>query len=529
MNMHLLIPMSGQGTRYQQMGYNLPKPLIPVNGKPMIERLLEVMPKQWHTHFVVAENHADSGLIATLRDLRPDANIVIIGRHGKGPGHACLAALGDIPPEDPVLVSYCDYGMVWDPVQFERFVEHSECDSCLVSYRGFHAHYINPQTYAYARLVNSRVVEVKEKGSFTDDREQEHASSGAYYFKTARQLKAALDYQIKKDISLNGEYYTSLTVQALLDMEPSSDVRVFEVPAFFQWGTPADLRDYEYWERTFAGAIKNSNRKMSCDQVLMPMAGRGSRFADVSEWPKPFIPIDGALMFEAALATLPQAESTVIVALKEHEALLGPPVDGRHIVLLDNTPSGQALSTFAGISALQPKKNVVVSSCDHGIVLNDRLWRKFLDDPQCDAAIFTIRGFPLAVDRPSSFAYVIPRSGDDSPIPEVSKVSVKLPVSSQPDQDHVLVGTFWFRSTFLLQEACEDLFKHDVRVNGELYLDSVFSLMMAKGLSVRMIPLDGYIGWGDPNSLAVALYWQEVFGGHRIGPPRARFPGVKQC
>jgi hypothetical protein len=62
-------------------------------------------------------------------------------------------------------------------------------------------------------------------------------------------------------------------------------------------------------------------------------------------------------------------------------------------------------------------------------------------------------------------------------------------------------------------------------VNGELYLDSVFECLIESGQTVRMIPLDGYICWGDPDSLAEALYWEEFFTTRSISP-RPRFPGI---
>ena len=58
----LLIPMSGQGNRYRQAGYQEPKPLIPVNGVPMISRLLENFPQSWPSVFVMAENHKNTEL-----------------------------------------------------------------------------------------------------------------------------------------------------------------------------------------------------------------------------------------------------------------------------------------------------------------------------------------------------------------------------------------------------------------------------------------------------------------------------------
>ena len=37
---NVVIPMAGAGSRFQEQGYELPKPLIDVCGKPMIERVI---------------------------------------------------------------------------------------------------------------------------------------------------------------------------------------------------------------------------------------------------------------------------------------------------------------------------------------------------------------------------------------------------------------------------------------------------------------------------------------------------------
>ncbi|MFM8315958.1 MAG: NTP transferase domain-containing protein, partial [Deltaproteobacteria bacterium] len=235
-NIQLLIPMSGQGNRYRDAGYKEPKPLIPVNGVPMITRLLENFPDSWPTVFVMAENHKNTELPSVLTKNRPLGYQVFIEKHTQGPSFAALKGLEHLDPELPVLLSYCDYAMVWDSTRFTHFVEETQCDACVVSYRGYHAHYRSPQQYAYCRMSGERVVEVKEKGSFTSNREQEFASSGGYYFKSARLLKKAIEFQLAQNLQLNGEFYSSLTVEALLRMDPKAHVRVFEIPGFFQWG-----------------------------------------------------------------------------------------------------------------------------------------------------------------------------------------------------------------------------------------------------------------------------------------------------
>jgi len=519
----LLIPMSGQGNRYRAAGYSEPKPLIPVNGVPMISRLLKNFPEHWPTVFVMAENHRDTELPAVLSIERPQAKQLFIEKHNRGPGLAALKGLEQLDPELPVFLSYCDYAMVWDATRFSRFVDDTDCDACVISYRGYHAHYRSSLQYAYSRMQGERVVEVKEKGSFTSNREEEFASSGGYFFKSAKLLKKAIEFQIANKLELNGEYYSSLTVEALLRMDPKAHVRVFEIPAFFQWGTPEDLQIFEYWERSF----KAYNRIVGMErpqvaQVLMPMAGFGSRFSKLTSIPKPFIPLAGVPMYRKALESLPAGDKTVLVSLdsvKEHFKGISETV-----VSLKATPKGQALSTEAGLSQLQGDKEVLVSSCDHGIVLEPSLWKEFRQHPDCEAAIFTIQGYPGAKSRPNAFAYVV--SQGTGKFPEVKKVSVKAPVSNEPMKDSLLVGTFWFKSAKILNEGIELLKKSERLVNGELYLDSVFELLMEQGIRVREIPLSGYLCWGDPEALSEALYWHEVFCGFRMDK-REQFPGVK--
>jgi len=374
-------------------------------------------------------------------------------------------------------------------------------------------------------MEGERVVEVREKGPFTDNRENEFASAGGYYFRSAKLLREAIEYQQKIGLSLNGEFYTSLTTEALLRMKTDAHVRVFEIPGFFQWGTPEDLQIFEFWEKAYRSANRFAGASVEVDQVLMPMAGLGSRFNALTPLKKPCVPVDGVPMFMQALKSMPRAKKAVFVALSSFVEDIRPHFTPEcEAVVLEETPPGQALSTEAGVGRLDPEKEVIVTSCDHGIVLDPSLWNAFRAAPDCDAAIFTMRGFPGATRRPQAYAYVREAAGG-ARFPAVEGVSVKKPISDQPSRDPVLVGTFWFRSAELLQKGITELKKRDVRVNGELYLDSVFDVLAEMGHRVRAIPLDGYLCWGDPDSLKETLYWKEIFMGHRIAP-REPFPGV---
>lgn len=544
----LVFPMSGQGTRYKKVGYTQPKPLIPVLGKPMIEHLLNQFPVDWPCTFIIAENHQATELPQLLQKLRPGCDILTVPQHSEGPGRPLQVALEklmlDSRQDEPLLVSYCDYSMIWDPRKFSEMVQATRCDAALVSYTGFHAHYLSPVTYAYSRLQGERVVEVKEKGSFTAHRENEFASCGAYYFKNCSVLKEALDFQYKNQIRLNGEYYTSLTVQALLLARPSAHVRVFEIPYFFQWGTPEDLWDFEYWAKTFK-ASRSKSSELQVDQLLMPMAGLGSRFKALTSTPKPFITVAGKPIYKKALQSLPKAKLQAIVALKEHSeflpasspsglesaqlkstALQASNTDFQPMEcykFLQETPPGQALTTKEGLSLLDPQKSVLISACDHQLFIPNKNWNQVMKEKP-DAVIFTVKGFPGCRRNPKAFAYVEPKDSQ-APVCEVKSVSVKVPFSEEPSKDHLLVGTFWFQKVHELNELIQDLIDQNLQVNGELYLDSVLNLYLKKNKKVFLCQCDGYINWGDPDSMAEALYWTEVHQGpKRIR--RGRYSGV---
>ena len=55
--MNILIPMAGEGSRFAKEGYTFPKPLIDVNGKPMIQAVVENLDFNANYIFLVRKEH----------------------------------------------------------------------------------------------------------------------------------------------------------------------------------------------------------------------------------------------------------------------------------------------------------------------------------------------------------------------------------------------------------------------------------------------------------------------------------------
>jgi NDP-sugar pyrophosphorylase family protein len=50
--MQIVIPMSGFGERFRRAGYSVPKPLIEVEGKPIIAHVLSMFPNETDVFFI---------------------------------------------------------------------------------------------------------------------------------------------------------------------------------------------------------------------------------------------------------------------------------------------------------------------------------------------------------------------------------------------------------------------------------------------------------------------------------------------
>ena len=87
----VVIPMSGFGERFRRVGYAVPKPLIEVDGKPIIGHVIDMFPGETDFIFICNNDHLanlDYGMAKILKELCPSGRIVGIPAHNFGPIYA---------------------------------------------------------------------------------------------------------------------------------------------------------------------------------------------------------------------------------------------------------------------------------------------------------------------------------------------------------------------------------------------------------------------------------------------------------
>ena len=127
--MNILIPMAGAGSRFKDVGYQLPKPLIDVNGKPMIQRVVENLDINGKYIFVARQEHCEKyNIKALLKKIAPNCEIVTT--NGLTEGQACSALLASehIDSSEPLLIVNSDNYFLWDTENFLHTVQHPDVE-----------------------------------------------------------------------------------------------------------------------------------------------------------------------------------------------------------------------------------------------------------------------------------------------------------------------------------------------------------------------------------------------------------------
>jgi hypothetical protein len=83
----------------------------------------------------------------------------------------------------------------------------------------------------------------------------------------------------------------------------------------------------------------------------------------------------------------------------------------------------------------------------------------------------------------------------------IKDMSVKVPVSTNPFNDHAVVATFYFKRVKQFKEACGLMIKEEYKINGEYYVDSLPIFYKKLGLKTVIFDVDLYVGWGKPADL----------------------------
>lgn len=239
--MNVLIPMAGAGSRFASAGYTFPKPLIEVNGKPMIQVVVENLNVDAHFIFMVQREHYEKYNLKQLLNLiAPECDIVQVDGLTEGAACTTLLAKELINNDEPLLMANSDQFVEWNSNEVLYAFTADDIDGGIVSFKATHP------KWSFAKVGSDGFVsEVAEKNPISDD-----ATVGIYYWKKGSDYVKYAEQMIRKNIRTNNEFYVAPTFNEAIG--DGKKIRLKQIDKMWGIGTPSDL---EYFLSHYKGVV----------------------------------------------------------------------------------------------------------------------------------------------------------------------------------------------------------------------------------------------------------------------------------
>jgi len=189
--------MAGRGSRLRPHTLTVPKPLVPIAGKPIVQRLVEDITKVCgqkvdEIAFVIGDfgDAVEKDLVAIAQSLGAKGSIYH-QEEALGTAHAILCAKDSL--EGPVVVAFADTLFRAD------FTLDSNKDGIIWVQK-----VEDPRAYGVIKMDGDSVITdfIEKPEEFVSDL----AIIGIYFFKDGARLRGELQYLIDNDIKEKGEY-----------------------------------------------------------------------------------------------------------------------------------------------------------------------------------------------------------------------------------------------------------------------------------------------------------------------------------
>lgn len=234
----MVVPMAGEGLKFIQAGYTFPKPLIDINGKPMIQIVIENLKPAFTHRFILIckkEHYNKYSLHQVFQNATSGVyDCIKLEAPTKGAACTVLTAVDFINNDSELIIANADQVLDVRIDDFVRFARRNKLDGAIMTFRSSHPR------WSYARVDKSGdVTEVAEKRVIS-----ENATVGIYYFKKGSYFVEGAISMIAKDIRFNNEFYACPVYNELILKSAKIKIWPIKERQMHGLGTPEDLREY---------------------------------------------------------------------------------------------------------------------------------------------------------------------------------------------------------------------------------------------------------------------------------------------
>lgn len=235
---NVLIPMAGAGSRFHQVGYSVPKPLIKVFEKTMIRTSVDTLKlKGIDCNYIFVarrykEQEHNDALKKELLSIDPEATIVYVNELTEGSACTCLYAKYVMNKDLPLFIFNCDQVFNFSQRTIDTIynIVNSNLNGAVITWKD-----TNPKNSFCEVSENCLCYNFTEKQPVSDN-----ALIGFHYWKRTSDFITSAEKMIEQKLKFNNEYYIAPTYN-FLD-------KIINIPITkdecYLIGTPADLDYY---------------------------------------------------------------------------------------------------------------------------------------------------------------------------------------------------------------------------------------------------------------------------------------------
>jgi dTDP-glucose pyrophosphorylase len=235
--MNIVIPLAGRGIRTQDLS-NLPKPLIKIEGKTIIELAIETLNISGKYIFITRKYdniNWNNELNQILNNLTINPIIFQIDYITEGPACSALIAKNYINSSEPLLITNCDQILKWDSSKFLNAIEQNDFDGLVTTWDKI------SETESFIKLdKNMYGIELKEKKIISN-----FPLNGIHFWKKGSYFVQSAEQMIKENRrSSNNEFYISESYNVMI--EKGYKIKTFQMNKgeHIPIGITSDIKKY---------------------------------------------------------------------------------------------------------------------------------------------------------------------------------------------------------------------------------------------------------------------------------------------
>ena len=234
MKPNILVPMAGLGSRFIKEGFKVPKQIINIKDKHLIDISLDCLNyKDCNLIFVLRDEHVYNHHMDELlmKKFGDDISIVVLDQLTDGSVCSCLFAESLIDNDSPLVIHTLDieFRPVFDP----HVMETLDADGLILTFKS------NSTNYSYAQLdKDGNVIKTAEKKAISPN-----ACVGIYGFKKGSDFCKYAREMIERDLRTKNEFYISPLYNVLI--EDGKKIVTEDVDKMHIFGTPDEYHFYK--------------------------------------------------------------------------------------------------------------------------------------------------------------------------------------------------------------------------------------------------------------------------------------------